>query len=210
MKLSYAICVCNEDKELYSLLNFLKKVKDNEDEINVLVDSAHVTEGVRKVLKYFEADVVQNDRDFDGKFATHRNYHIEKCTGDYIFQIDADEMPQEALIKNLKQILINSTTDALVIPRINIHPGSTDEWIKRCKFNVNEIGWINWPDQQYRIFRRSPEIRYNRELHEMLVGAERVAQVPNDPQLALWHIKTVEKQDSRWDSVGNYVLPKAL
>jgi glycosyltransferase involved in cell wall biosynthesis len=210
MKLSYAICVCNEDKELYSLLNFLKKVKDNEDEINVLVDSAHVTEGVRKVLKYFEADVVQNDRDFDGKFATHRNYHIEKCTGDYIFQIDADEMPQEALIKNLKQILINSTTDALVIPRINIHTGSTDEWIKRCKFNVNEIGWINWPDQQYRIFRRSPEIRYNRELHEMLVGAKRVAQVPNDPQLALWHIKTVEKQDSRWDSAGNYVLPKAL
>ena len=210
MKLSYAICVCNEDKELYSLLNFLKKVKDNEDEINVLVDSAHVTEGVRKVLKHFETDVVQNDRDFDGKFATHRNYHIEKCTGDYIFQIDADEMPQEALIKNLKQILINSTIDALVIPRINIHPGSTDEWIKRCNFNVNEIGWINWPDQQYRIFRRSPEIRYNRELHEMLVGAERVAQVTNDPQLALWHIKTVEKQDSRWDSTGKYVLPKAL
>lgn len=210
MKLSYAICVCNEDKELYSLLNFLKKVKDNEDEINVLVDSAHVTEGVRKVLKHFETDVVQNDRDFDGKFATHRNYHIEKCTGDYIFQIDADEMPQEALIKNLKQILINSTIDALVIPRINIHPGSTDEWIKMYKFNVNEIGWINWPDQQYRIFRRSPEIRYSRELHEMLVGAERVAQVTNDPQLALWHIKTVEKQDSRWDSAGNYVLPKAL
>ena len=210
MKLSYAICVCNEDKELYSLLNFLKKVKDNEDEINVLVDSAHVTEGVRKVLKHFETDVVQNDRDFDGKFATHRNYHIEKCTGDYIFQIDADEMPQEALIKNLKQILINSTIDALVIPRINIHPGSTDEWIKMYKFNVNEIGWINWPDQQYRIFRRSPEIRYNRELHEMLVGAERVAQVTNDPQLALWHIKTVEKQDSRWDSTGKYVLPKAL
>ena len=39
MKLSYAITVCNESKELYSLISFLKKVKDPSDEINILVDS---------------------------------------------------------------------------------------------------------------------------------------------------------------------------
>ena len=37
MKISYAICVCNEDNELNSLLSFLVKVVDDEDEINVLV-----------------------------------------------------------------------------------------------------------------------------------------------------------------------------
>ena len=210
MKLTYAICVCTEDRELYSLLAFLKKVKDPEDEINVLVDSAHVTKGVREVLKHFESDVVQNDRDFDGNFATHRNYHIEKCDGDYIFHIDADEMPQECFVKNLKELLKNSDIDALVIPRINIHPGSTEEWLKRCKFIVNDMGWINWPDLQCRIFKKSPKIRYNNELHEAIVGAERVAKVPDDPRLALWHIKTIEKQDSRWDSDGNYVLSKSI
>ena len=39
MKLSYAITVCNESKDLYSLISFLKRVKDEEDEINVLVDT---------------------------------------------------------------------------------------------------------------------------------------------------------------------------
>ena len=52
MKLSYAITVCNESKELYSLISFLKKMKDSEDEINILVDSLHVTTNVRNVLEF--------------------------------------------------------------------------------------------------------------------------------------------------------------
>ena len=60
MKLSYAITVCNESKELYSLISFLKKVKDPIDEINILVDSLHVTDNVRNVLKYHEDGIVVN------------------------------------------------------------------------------------------------------------------------------------------------------
>jgi len=208
MKLSYAICVCNESKDLYSLLAFLKKMKDPEDEINVLVDSAHVTPQTEGVLRYFEGDIVQNHRDFDGNFATHRNYHLEKCNGDYVFQIDADEMPQEGLLKNLKDIISEQKPDAVWVPRINIHPGGTEEWFKMRKYNVNDMGWINWPDMQCRIFKISSDIRYGRELHEMIQGAKTHGQVPPNPKLALWHIKSVEKQDNRWDAEGNYLLPK--
>jgi hypothetical protein len=88
MKISYAIMVCNEHRELYSLLAFLKKVKDPEDEINILVDSLHVSTKVRQVLEKFKDDTVQNDRDFTGDFAEQRNYHLSKCTGDYIFVVD--------------------------------------------------------------------------------------------------------------------------
>ena len=94
MKLSYAITVCNESKDLYGLISFLLKVKDQEDEINVLLDSLHATKSVRDVLKYFQKDLVVSERDFDGNFAEHRNYHLTKCTGDYIFIIDPDEMPK--------------------------------------------------------------------------------------------------------------------
>ena len=106
MKLSYAICVCNESKDLYSLISFLKKVKDQEDEINILVDSAHVTPQVRSVLEHFKEDIVQNDRDFDGKFSTHRNYHFNLCKSDYIF-ITLIQMKchTETLIKNVKYII---------------------------------------------------------------------------------------------------------
>ena len=39
MKLSYAITVCNESRDLFSLVSFLLKVKDEEDEINILIDT---------------------------------------------------------------------------------------------------------------------------------------------------------------------------
>ena len=43
MRLTYAITVCNEARDLYSLLSFLKKVKDPEDDINILLDTLHST-----------------------------------------------------------------------------------------------------------------------------------------------------------------------
>ena len=207
MKISYAITVCNESRDLYSLLSFLKKVKDPEDEINVLLDSAHATRSVRDVLKYFENDIVLNERAFDGDFATHRNHHLGKCTGDYIFIIDPDEMPKEKLIKNIKKIIVDSGADLITVPRINLHPGFTQEWLDKCNFRTNEVDWINWPDQICRVFKRDPEIKYGRELHESIVGHKRGVSIAADPTLAVWHIKSVEKQDNRWDDKGNFKIP---
>lgn len=205
MKVSYAITVCNESRDLYSLLAFLKKVKDLEDEINILVDTAHVTTPVRGVIDYFKDSVVVNERAFDGNFATHRNYHLEKCSGDYIFIIDPDEMPQEALIKNMKSMLSETGADLIMVPRINICPGFTEEWLKRRNFNVNQAGWINWPDYICRIFKGG--LKYGNEVHESIVGAEKRVALQADPQIAVWHIKSVEKQDNRWDSDGKFITP---
>ena len=44
MKLTYTVQVCNESRELYSLLNFLSKTVDVVDEVNVVVDSNNVTD----------------------------------------------------------------------------------------------------------------------------------------------------------------------
>lgn len=193
MKISYAICVCNEHNELNSLLSFLSRVADSEDEINILVDSGKVTEEVRAVLKKFEKRIVVNERKFCGNFSKHRNYHITKCKGEYIFVLDADEIPQEALIKNIR----NFDSDILYVPRMNIIPGHTEEWCKRMKFSVNEVGWINWPDYQGRYFKNNGKILWSLGLHERLIGSDKVAQLQANPQLALWHVKSVEKQDKQ-------------
>ena len=207
MKLSYAITVCNESRELYSLIAFLKKVKDPEDEINILVDSLHVTPNVRDVIEFYKDDIVVNERDFDGDFSKHRNFHNFKCAGDYIFLIDADEMPQELLIKNIKPNIEQSGGDVFMVPRINIHPGSTKEWLDACNFKVNEVGWINWPDYNCRIFKNEPtKIRFTNSLHESITGFEKRIIIEAKPELAIWHIKSVEKQDNRWED-GRYVVP---
>ena len=108
MKISYAICVCNESRDLFSLVSFLLKVKDEEDEINILIDTLHVTENVKNVLEYFGDKIVTYEKDFDGNFAEHRNFHLTKCLGDYIFMIDPDEMPKEDLIINIKKMIHDS------------------------------------------------------------------------------------------------------
>lgn len=193
VNISYAICVCNEDRELKSLVNFLLKVKDEGDEVNILVDSKNVTPEVREVLKFYSDRIVVNEREFDGKFSDHRNYHATKCKGDYIFAIDADEMPQEALINNIKTF----DGDIMYVPRINICPGYTADWITDYKFNLNEMGWVNWPDYQGRYYKNNGEIKWSNDLHEKLEGPnpDKVAMLEAKPLIALWHIKTVERQD---------------
>ena len=204
MKLSYSITVCNEARDLFSLVSFLLKVKDEEDEINILLDTLHTSKNVRDVLSHFSNDIVLNEREFDGNFSEHRNFHLSKCTGDYIFIIDPDEMPTEKLIKMIKNGIMYSGAELIRIPRINIHPGYTEEWIKQCNFSVNEVGWINWPDYICRVFLNTPEIKYGSELHENILGAKTVVNMNSDPSIAIWHIKSVEKQDNRWDVSGNF------
>jgi hypothetical protein len=193
VNISYAICVCNEDRELKSLVNFLLKVKDEGDEINILVDSKNVTPDVREVLKFYGDKIVVNEREFDGKFSDHRNYHATKCKGDYIFVIDADEMPQEALIVNIKSF----DGDIMYIPRINICPGYTAKWLDTHKFSLNEVGWINFPDYQGRYYKNNGKIKWENDLHERLTGSDNVAKVDAKPLVSLLHIKTVERQDKQ-------------
>jgi hypothetical protein len=208
MKLSYAITVCNESKDLYALISFLKSVKDTDDEINVLLDTLHTNETTINILEHFKDDIVVNKRDFCGNFSDHRNFHLKKCIGDYIFVVDADEMPKEKLIVGLKGAIEESGADMIRIPRINIHPGCTREWLKKYKFNTNEMDWINWPDYQGRVFKNDPEnIYYGNKLHENIIGVKNPVSLEPDPTLALWHIKSVHKQDNRWNTDGTYKSP---
>lgn len=207
MKVTYAITVCNESRDLYSLISFLKKVIDEEDEINILVDTKHVTQNVRMVIEHFKQDVIVHEREFDGNFAEHRNYHLEKCSGDYIFVLDADEMPNEKLIETIKDTAKDTDADLIIIPRINIHSGATREWLKQNNFVTNEVGWINWPDYQTRFFKNKPEIKFGRQLHETIEGAKTYCSMKSMPELSIWHIKSVEKQENRWDKDGHFIVP---
>lgn len=198
VKITYSIQVCNESRELFSLLNFLVKTIDYVDNIHVVVDSLHKTDKVQKVLDYFKKHITVFERPFDS-FYKNACYHKEVATGDYIFGIDADEMPQELLIKSIKQVISTTDSEVVFIPRINIHPGMTQEFLHTCKqFKVNEMGWINWPDFQGRIYKNVDHIKWSDEIHTKLTGTDKAIGLKPTPQLAMWHIKSMEKQQSRW------------
>ena len=102
MKVSYGITVHNEAEELIKLLEVLSKNIDDEDEIVVCVDGDD--EKVEAVLGEYlsENKAIVYKRKLDGNFAEHKNSVIEKSSGDYVFHIDADEYPNEILVKQLK------------------------------------------------------------------------------------------------------------
>lgn len=140
MRISYAIPVWNEAVELDRLLNQLVSSKEAEDEIVVQCDEGNTTQEVYAVVSKYDRDIKVVQFPLKGNFAAFKNNLKKSCTGDWIFQIDADEYLSEDLAKNLRSILIdNPTIDVFLVPRINTVEGLTDEHIKRWGWNVGSF-----------------------------------------------------------------------
>jgi len=200
MTITYAITVCNEFVEIQRLVNFLLKYKRVQDHIVVLYDAANGDSEIEAYLRTHS----QNDEfhwhkgEFDHHFANWKNKLSSLCVGDYIFQIDADEMPDENLIDVLPEMLeANSEVDVFLVPRINTVEGLTSDYIAKWRWSVNDEGWINWPDYQWRIWKNKPEIMWINKVHERLDGFKTYTTMPDAKQFALYHPKTIERQEKQ-------------
>ena len=196
MKLSYAIPVCNEHVELERLLSFLRRTVEEGDEIVVQCDQGNTTIEVSRVLNSY-ADRIKVIRfPLNGHFSNFKNNLKDHCTGDWIFQIDADELPHENLIVNLKPIIeANNGIDMLLVPRVNTVEGLTQEHIQKWGWRVDENGWVNYPDSQYRIWKNTSEIKYKNKVHEVLEGYLNFASLPEHETYSLYHPKDITRQE---------------
>jgi len=198
MIISYAITVCNEFVEVQRLVNLLRQNKRTQDEIVILFDQKNgdpeVANWLTKQNKYPNVQFWRGF--FDGHFADWKNKLTEYCNGDYIFQIDADEFPHKSLLTALPIILQgNPDNEVYLIPRVNTVEGLTQEHTQKWRWNVNENGWVNWPDYQWRIWKNKPEIRWINKVHEVLDGYKTYAPLPAKEELALYHPKDIERQE---------------
>lgn len=196
MKISYAVTVCNEFTEIQKLIPYLLENIRQEDEVVILYDSKN---GDEKVEEYLRAKSVNptyswHSGEFDGHFADWKNKLTDLCNGDYIFQIDADEIPNKELIENLPQILEMNSVDVILVPRVNLVHGLTDEYIKKWNWNVDDKGRVNWPDPQWRVYKKSESIRWINKVHEKLDGYDTISNLPWVEELSLFHHKDIDKQ----------------
>ena len=207
MKISYAIPVCNEHIELEKLLSFLVKHIDENDEIVVQCDQGNTTSEVYKVLDQVNQSWQNNpikssvkviEFSLKGDFASFKNNLKEHCIGDWIFQIDADELPHESLITNLKELLkLNPTTEMFLVPRVNTVEGLTQEHINKWRWNINEKGWVNWPDYQTRIIQNGPKIKWQNKVHEQIIGISTKGALPMEEEWCLYHPKDIKRQEAQ-------------
>ena len=200
MKISYAITVCNELEEIKRLIPFLLEHKRPEDEIVVLWDE----NGDLKVWEYIiSIPEPRHFRDYFNKnFSEWKNKLSLVCEGDYIFQIDADEVPNSSLIENLPAILENNV-EVILVPRVNTVQGITQQHIQHWGWRQNEKGWVQWPDYQWRIYKNTPNIKWKNKLHEVLDGFKTYSNLPEMEEYALYHPKTIEKQEKQNNFYSN-------
>jgi glycosyltransferase involved in cell wall biosynthesis len=200
MKISFAITVCNEIEEIKKLVPFLLKHKRPKDEIVILFDQKNGSEEVIDFLLTFnKLPNVQTWRgfDFDNNFADWKNKLNEYCDGDYIFQLDADEMISEYMVKNISEIVsLNPEVDLYYVPRTNTVEGITDEHIKKWNWVVDDLNRVNYPDFQGRIYRKG--LMWGGKVHEKIVGFNNYSLLPTEEELySIQHHKTITKQEKQ-------------
>jgi len=211
MKISYGITVHNEHEELNKLLEFLIHKTHENDEIVICDDYSN--EDTQFVLQswsqqYGHAKLIKiYQRKLDGDFSAQKNSVIENCDGDYIFHIDADEIPHENLVNILPKMVETNDVDLVWVPRVNTVEGLTDEHCVKWGWRVTKLGWVNYPDYQARIFRNSPEIKWTKPVHEHITGCKTYAHLPPQEELSLYHHKTIDKQEKQnklYEDILNY------
>jgi hypothetical protein len=200
INITYAITVCNELNEITNLINFLHPKIQKDDEILIQYDEDGVTKEVMDYLKII-SQIHPNEIKIIGfplnkDFASYKNNLKDNAKGIFIFQIDADEIPSESLIENIHDFLeANKEVDLFFVPRVNTVEGLTDEHIQRWGWNVNERGWVNFPDYQTRIYRRTSEIHWQGKVHERIVGFNTMTVLPAEEEYVLYHPKNIERQE---------------
>jgi hypothetical protein len=197
--ISYGLTVCTEDKEINNLLYFLDKKIDNVDEIVVVYDENKVTKDVMSILTNFKRlNYSYHPFNFKNNFLENKNYMNSLCKCDYIFQIDADEIPEEFLLDNIKLILQDNQVDLIICPRKNIVLNITEDHIKKWNWNINQKGWINWPDQQKRIYKNRAEIKWTgHKVHGMVSGYKTYTSLPIEEEWSIIHNKHIERQEKQ-------------
>lgn len=193
MKISYAILTHNEGKYIETLLSFLTSTKRPEDEI-VVVDDFSDDELTKSILSNYSKDIILEYRTFDGDH-TQKNYLNSLCTGDFILQLDADELVSKDFIKMLPELLkLNEEVDLFVMPRINTVEGLTQEYIDKWRWNVNEKGWVNFPDWQMRLYRNCDWVKWDGLLHSKIEGNRTHVFLPQDEKFCILHPKQLDRQ----------------
>jgi glycosyltransferase involved in cell wall biosynthesis len=210
MKISYCITACNEHEELERLLRFLWSTIRKEDEVIIQLDTNHTSE-VLEVCNLFTnfnhtghvtVHEIPNSKfytfDLNKNFGRFKNNLASHSTGDYIFQIDADEIPSKELIDNLPGILeSNPDNEVYLVPRINTVDGLTPEHVQKWGWNVDINGFVNFPDYQWRIYKNDSKIVWINKVHERLAGYKTYAPLPAVMEYCLLHHKQITRQETQ-------------
>jgi len=151
IKITYAVTVCNEEEEFRDLMDcLLENINPTESEILIQIDSSNTTDEIRKYadlyLNSFGMDdsytITVTEFPLNKNFANFKNNLFAHAHGEWIFQLDADELPPEKVLQNIDEVINNADNeniDCIIFPRINIVEGITEYLVNKWKWNLGKL-----------------------------------------------------------------------
>lgn len=156
-KLSVVVAVYNEENNLKNCLN---SVKDLVDEI-VVVDGGSTDKTV-SIAKSFDAKIIQTNN--PANFHINKNKAIDAASGDWILQLDADEVVTAELTREIRKVISNNLDiNGYWIPRSNFFLG---RFLKKGG---------QYPDLTLRLYRRGKGRLPAKDVHEQAEVSGKVA-----------------------------------
>lgn len=169
-KISVVLAVFNEEKNLEGCLD---SIKDLADEI-VVVDGGS-TDKTLEIAEKFNARIIHTEN--KPNFHINKNMAIDEALGDWILQLDADEVVSGELSKEINQVLRkNNEINGYFIPRKNFFLG---RFLKKGG---------QYPDYTLRLYRKGKGRLPAKDVHEQAEVEGKVGFLKSD----LLHIRDKE------------------
>jgi len=158
-RISACILTKNEEKNIGRCL---QNIAPYVDEI-VIVDGFSEDKTVEIARKY--TDKIYQ-KEFSGSFAVERNYSIEQSTGDWIFIVAPDELPEKSLLAKLRELTNQNKYDAYSFLRKDVIPSG----------EVLDLP-CGHPEIDVRLAKRD-KLRYYGAIHERAVVFGKIKFIP--------------------------------
>lgn len=152
--LSVVLATYNEEKNLESCLISVRGLADE-----IIVVDGSSTDRTRDIASKFNARVFKVPNLL--MFHTNKQLAVDKAKGDWILQLDADEVVDDELKRSIQQIL-KGDKDAYYIPRKNFFLG---RWLKKGG---------QYPDYLIRLFKKGAAYFPQKSVHEQIVVVGKV------------------------------------
>ena len=172
MKLSACVIVKNEEENIGTWFSSMKKLADE----MIVVDTGS-TDRTVEMAKAAGARVFHHA--WQNDFAAAKNCALEKAKGDWILFLDADEYFSPQTIAKVRPLLleVEKSTKPIV--------GVICRLVNIDKDQGNRFMGAIF---QLRIFRNSPDLRYEGKIHEHVVDAHRAEhEMFVTPELVIFH-----------------------
>jgi len=166
------------------LAAFFEDVRDLADDLVLVWDAESPPEAAH--LPEVPERAIQLARPLENDFAAQRNAMLAACPGGAVLSLDADERVSPGLRRALPTLAGFAGYDGVYLPRLT-----------RAREGERILcGYGLWPDPQLRLFRKLPGARYERPIHERLVGLPGASVIA--PAAWVMHLNHVLKSPQAW------------